>query len=146
LSRIVIEITENELTDERVFIKKQSLAKRWGCSLALDDFGSGYNIGIAFLTFYPDFVKLNMAVTRGIDKDINRQNFVRAILQYTKSRKVKLIAEGIETKEEMDTLIQLGADYLQGYYLGRPSLQPKKISPKIVQEILEQSNEHLAEP
>lgn len=78
-----------------------------------------------------------MAVTRGIDKDINRQNFVRAILQYTKSRKVKLIAEGIETKEEMDTLIRLGADYLQGYYLGTPSLQPKKISPKITQEILE---------
>lgn len=137
LSRIVIEITENELTDERVFIKKQSLAKRWGCSLALDDFGSGYNIGIAFLTFYPDFVKLDMAITRGIDKDINRQNFVRAILQYTKSRKVKLVAEGIETKAEMETLIRLGADYLQGYYLGRPSPKPKKIPPKIVEEIQE---------
>ncbi len=135
LHRVTIEITESEQTDEKIMRKKQEAAERWNSHIALDNFGSGYNVGITFLTFCPDFVKLDMAITRGIDKDLNRQNFVKALLQYARSRKVRIIAEGIETKAEMNTLIELGVDYLQGYYIGRPSHKPQSISPKVIKEI-----------
>lgn len=135
LHRIVAEITESEQADEKIIRKKQRIAERWNSYIALDDFGSGYNLGVTFLTFCPDFVKLDMVITRGIDRDLNRQNFVKALLQYTRSRKVRIIAEGIETKAEMNTLIELGVDCLQGYYIGRPSHKPQSISPKVIREI-----------
>ena len=83
----------------------------------------------------PTFVKLDMTIITGIEKDLNRQNLLKTLLPYVKDRQIKTIAEGVETKAEMDTLIEFGVDYLQGYYIGKPSMVPQKISPKIVSEI-----------
>lgn len=139
LHRLVIEVIENEQADERIIKKKQQIAERWGIHLALDDFGSGYNSEIVLLTLSPAFVKLEMTIIRGIDTDINRQKLVKTLISYSKDRKIKTIAEGVETKAEMDTLIEFGIDYLQGYYIGKPSLKPEKLPPKIISEITEKN-------
>lgn len=135
LERIVIEIIENEQINERITKKKQQIARAWNCELALDDFGSGYNSEIALLILTPCYIKIDMIIIRDIDKDINRQKLLQNIISYAKGRHIKIIAEGVETKEEMDTVISFGVDYIQGYYIGKPSFKPGEIEESVVREI-----------
>jgi len=65
---------------------------------------------------------------------------LETLISYSKDRNIKIIAEGIETKAEMDMLIEFGVDYLQGYYIGKSNLIPQKLSPKIVYEIEEKNS------
>ena len=135
LNRLVIEIIESEQLDDKITKKKQDMVTKWNGSIALDDFGSGYNSEIALLVLSPSFIKIDISIIRGIDKDINRQKLLNNLLSYSKDRNIKVIAEGVETKKEMNTLIRFGVDYLQGYYIGRPNKIPQQISEKIVEEI-----------
>lgn len=136
LGNIVLEIIENEQSNELCTKIKQDAVTRWGSHLALDDFGSGYNNEMVLLVLQPKYIKIDMAIIRGIDQDRNRQKLLENILSYAIVRDIKIIAEGVETKKEMDKVIELGVDYLQGYYLGRPNLVPQEISEKIINEIL----------
>ena len=135
LNRLVIEIIESEQLDDKITRKKQDMITKWNSSIALDDFGSGYNSEIALLVLSPSFIKIDISIIRGIDRDRNRQKLLNNLLSYAKDRNIKVIAEGVETKKEMDTLIKFGVDYLQGYYIGRPNKIPQQISEKIVEEI-----------
>lgn len=135
LSRIVVEIIENEQSNEECTKVKQEAVARWGSHLALDDFGSGYNNETTLLILSPKFIKIDMAIIRGIDRDFNRQKLVRNILSYAQNRNTKIIAEGIETKDEMEKLIEIGVDYMQGYYLGMPHMTPQSIAEDIVDQI-----------
>jgi len=139
LHRIVIEIIEKEQADEEIIKKKQQIAKRWNIHLALDDFGAGYNSEVILLALSPTFVKVDRTLIRGIDKDKNRQKLLENLISYAKHKKIKTIAEGIETKAEMETLIEFGVDYLQGYYIGKPSIKPRRLSPQIISEIKEKN-------
>ncbi len=136
LGNIVLEIIENEQSNEHCTKTKQDAVTRWGSHLALDDFGSGYNNEMVLLILQPKYIKIDMAIIRGINVDKNRQKLLENILSYAVSRDIKIIAEGVPTKEEMDKVIELGVDYLQGYYLGKPNLVPQGLSPKIIKEIL----------
>jgi len=140
LHRIVIEVTENEQANEETIRKKQSIAKRWNIHLALDDFGAGYNSEIILLALSPSFVKVEKTLIRGVDRDKNRQKLLETIISYSKDRKIKTIAEGIENKAEMDILIEFGVDYLQGYYIGKASHIPQKLSPQVAREIKERNS------
>lgn len=140
LSHIVVEIIENEQSNEQCTKKKQDTVASWNSSLALDDFGSGYNSEIALLVLSPAFIKIDMTIIRGIDKDLNRQKLLQNLLSYAKSRQIKVIAEGIETKEEMETLILFDVDYMQGYYLGKPNMIPGKIPKKLTKKIRQTNN------
>lgn len=135
LDNIVVEITENEQSDEECTKTKQDMVARWGGHLALDDFGSGYNSELSLLILFPKYVKIDMNIIRGIDIDLNRQKLLRNMLSYAKNRDIKIIAEGIETKDEMDKLIEFGVDYMQGYYLGKPNMIPQALDPKVKSEI-----------
>ena len=139
LKQVIVEIIENEQSDEQITRKKQQMVERWGSELALDDFGSGYNSEIALLFLSPKYVKMDRSMIQGIDQDLNRQKLVQNLLPYVQGRGMKIIAEGIEHKAEMDMLISFGVDYLQGYYLGKPHFTPLPIDPKIKKEIKEQN-------
>lgn len=136
LDRIVVEVTENEQSDDECTRIKQEMVARWGSDLALDDFGSGYNSELSLLILSPKYVKIDMNIVRGIDIDINRQKLLENMLSYAKNRDIKIIAEGIETRDEMDKLIEFGVDYMQGYYLGKPNLIPQSLSSKIKEKII----------
>ena len=135
LSQMVLEVIENEQTDEDCTRYKQDTIDRWGAEMALDDFGAGYNNDVILLKLRPAYVKIDMALITGIANDSVKQNIVRNLISYFGGTEVKTIAEGVENKEDMTLLIEMGIDYLQGYYLGRPSFEPQPIPPEVVAEI-----------
>lgn len=141
LDQIVMELTEEEKLDERSMQKKQEYVRRWNSKVALDDYGTGYSGDSTLLSVNPDFVKVDMSIVRGIDGDKNRQRILENLISYTRERNIRVIAEGVETKEEMKTLILLGVDYLQGFFLGMPKPVPKEIPKEVKQLILSAQKE-----
>nr|WP_305146638.1 GGDEF and EAL domain-containing protein [Anaerovorax odorimutans] len=135
LPQVVFEITEEAHLSEKLQTVKMKFIKKWGCGLALDDYGSGYNSEKALLELSPDYVKIDMNIIRSIDQDSNKQEIVRHIISYGHERNMKIIAEGIENREEACTVIRLGADYLQGYYLAKPARIPPKPDPLVLDVI-----------
>lgn len=123
LDRVVIEITEGDFGRE-LFGYKESLARRWGSCLAIDDFGAGYNGDATLLELQAAFVKIDMSIVRGIDADVDRQDILRSLLGYAHDRNVRVIAEGVETEGELAAVIRLGVDYIQGFIVGKPSPTP----------------------
>ncbi|WP_312354273.1 GGDEF domain-containing protein [Aminipila sp.] len=89
--------------------------------IAIDDFGSGYSGLNRVCSFSPNFIKIDMELVRCMDTDSVKRSIVGAIVQFCKEAKIKVIAEGIERRDELRTLIDIGADYGQGYYLAKPS-------------------------
>ena len=137
LDNLVIELLENEKSNGNNISKKRNLIKKWDAKLAIDDFGSGYNNEAVLLAITPDFVKIDMEIVRGIDKDLNRQQITKNLISYAKQRKIKIVAEGVETKEELEKIIELGVDYIQGYYFSKPEFVPPEISDDLVREVLD---------
>jgi diguanylate cyclase (GGDEF)-like protein len=136
LDRLVVELLENERSNgENISVKRKSIEK-WNAKLAIDDFGSGYNNEAVLLAITPDYVKIDMGIVRGIDKDLNRQQISQNLISYAKQRGVKIVAEGVETREELEKLIEFGVDYIQGYYFSKPDFTPPKINDDLVEEIL----------
>lgn len=137
LDRLVIELLENERSNGENISKKRKSIEKWNAQLAIDDFGSGYNNEAVLLAITPDFVKIDMGIVRGIDKDLNRQQISKNLILYAKQRDIKIVAEGVETKEELEKLIEFGVDYLQGYYFSKPEFSPPEISQELIKEVLE---------
>jgi EAL domain-containing protein (putative c-di-GMP-specific phosphodiesterase class I) len=109
----------------------------WNALIALDDFGTGYNSEYALITMHPDIIKIDRSIIEGCDKDISKYTMIRNLVKIARENNVKVLAEGIETRSEMETVIRCGADYLQGYYLSRPVFEPNGISEKVKKEITE---------
>ena len=89
--------------------------------LSLDDYGCGINNMDMVKTMSPDIVKLDRTLISGIDHIAEKQENVKALLPEFHAMNIQVVAEGVETKEELDCLMALGVDLFQGYYLGRPS-------------------------
>lgn len=141
LKRVVLEITESEPGIEEYSPKKVQIAKRWGAQVALDDYGSGYNSESVLIFLSPDLVKVDMSIIQGIDKDVDRQNMLDHLISYARSRGIKVLAEGVETQAEMQTVIARGVDYLQGYYIGKPAFEITPIPERVIKEIRQAANE-----
>ena len=141
LSRIVVELTEEEKQNDVFVTLKKEYTKKWGAALALDDYGTGYNGEAMLLYLSPQYVKIDMSIVRDIDIDEDRQKILSNLLSYTRERGIQVIAEGVETRSEMDTLIRCGVSYLQGYYLGEPALHAAQISNRVLNEIRQAQRE-----
>ena len=89
--------------------------------IAIDDFGTGINNFDVIDAANPDIVKIDRTLLTDIDKDKYRQEQLREIIDTFHARKISVVAEGIETEGEFETMKELGADFFQGYYLKRPS-------------------------
>lgn len=134
---IIFEITEKNAFDALdVFISSIDHYKKQNFKIGIDDFGSGYSGLNRVCAFSPDFIKLDMNLIRDIDKDPIKKSAVSATIKFCKESGIKVVAEGVETLEELKVLIRLGADFAQGYYLARPHEQFKMLDSTIVQQIL----------
>lgn len=121
MDRMIIEILEYpEISVEKSVLKSQH-AKQYRNILAIDDYGTGISDMSAVNLMEPQIVKLDRSLISDIDKDVYKQANVTEIIDLLHSQKRKIVAEGIERKEEFDYLVSLGIDYFQGYYLARPS-------------------------
>ncbi len=118
--RIVLEITEHVAITDYPAIRNSIALLGPNIRLAVDDAGAGFASFRHILELAPDFVKLDMGLVRGIDADPARQALVAGMVFFAAERKLLLIAEGIETREELQTLRHLGVPLGQGYLLGRP--------------------------
>lgn len=134
-SQLVLEITEQELLSKEALERKTS--KGFLGAVALDDYGSGYNSEKSFLALSPKYIKVDMVIIRDIDTDIDKQQIVANIVKYAHQRGMYIVAEGVETAEELKKVLELEVDLLQGYYLSRPAATPGAINPdalKIIEE------------
>jgi diguanylate cyclase (GGDEF)-like protein len=127
--RIVFEITEREaIKNISIFKSTINNYKMQDFKIAIDDAGAGYS-GLNLISdINPHFIKLDMNLIRDVDKDMTKQSLLRSMVEFSNLTNTKLIAEGIETEEELETLVEIGINYGQGYYLQRPdfSFQPIK--------------------
>ena len=94
--------------------------RKLGFRIAVDDLGAGYAGLTTFTLLQPDFVKLDMTLVRDIDADTTRQRVVGTMARLCRELGMSVVAEGIETVAERDTLLTLGCDLLQGYLFARP--------------------------
>jgi EAL domain-containing protein (putative c-di-GMP-specific phosphodiesterase class I) len=122
LDRVILEITENSLLEDTpgVVAEMERLIGD-GLNFAVDDMGAGYS-GLRQITAVrPSYLKLDRSLISGIDSDPDRGALVSAMLGYVRQTGGHLIAEGVETEAELDTLRRLGVTLIQGYLLGRPA-------------------------
>jgi PAS domain S-box-containing protein len=120
-SLIVFELTETALLrDEgaaRSFIER---VEKLGCKLALDDFGTGYG-GFTYLKHLPvDSLKIDIEFVRDLPQSPSSEHVVRAVVSLARGFGQKTVAEGVEDAETLELLRELGVDYAQGYFIGRP--------------------------
>lgn len=120
--RIIIEITEESaVKDYNLFGRAIERYRSRGYRIAIDDFGSGYG-GLKMLSMIePDFVKIDRYFISNIDQAAVNLNLVDSITTTCHSMGIKVIAEGIEREEELNAVLNLGLEFLQGYYLRKPS-------------------------
>lgn len=123
--RLVFELTESQPLDELDLLRVASdHFRRQGFAVALDDLGAGYAGLRVWSELCPDYVKIDRHFISGIDKDPVKREFVRAMLDIAHRMGHKAIAEGIETEAEFNTLIIMGVEYAQGYFIAHPQAFP----------------------
>lgn len=119
--RLVIELTEHGAVDDyEGLLAKLSAYRAQGVRLAIDDAGAGYAGLQHIVRLRPDIIKLDMALTRNVDSDPARRALASALIFYARETGCQILAEGIETDAELQTLKLLGVAKGQGYRLGRP--------------------------
>ncbi len=117
---LIVEITEHETIDDYDGLRHAIEGLGTHIRVAVDDAGAGVaNLG-HIIDLRPDFVKLDISLVRGVNADLGRQAMVVGMRHFSKTAGCRLIAEGVETVEEADTLTSLGVEFGQGYLLGRP--------------------------
>lgn len=121
-SRIVLEVTERAaILDFTRFKESLQVMRDHGFHIAIDDLGSGYSALNTLAEIVPEFIKFDMALIRGIDANPVRQNLVRNMRAFADDLGVKVVAEGVETRGEYETVRELGCHLIQGYYFARPA-------------------------
>ena len=139
LSRCTIEITERDETTAEEISRIMNLTDQGEpCQFAVDDYGTGYSNIVNLLRYKPNVIKIDRYLITEIQNDVNKQMFVKNTVEFAEQNNIQCLAEGVETKEELETVISYGVDLIQGYYTAMPSEQViQEIDPKIVKEILE---------
>ncbi len=123
--RVVVELTEHFLIEDyRAIQLAVESFRELGAMLSVDDTGAGFASLRHILDLAPDYVKLDITLCRGIDRDPARRALASALVSFTRETNSVLVAEGIETATERVTLSDLGVQYGQGYLLGRPAPLP----------------------
>ena len=114
------------------------------CSLPLDDYGSGYSNERSLLELSPNYIKIDLSIIRSIDTDANKRQIVSNTVSYAHLRGMNVVAEGLETADEVRTVLSLGVDLLQGFFLAMPQVEPGGASEEslaVIAEMHSQSDE-----
>lgn len=137
LKNAVIEITEDESisSDELEKIRKFG-SDRYEVNIAIDDYGTGHSNMVNLINYKPQVVKIDRFLITDIHKDKNKQMFVNSIISFSRDNDIRVLAEGVETSEELEMVIKLGVDLIQGYYTAKPA-------PEILQELPETLREEI---
>jgi len=126
--RVVLELTDRAsldgISDVRDHIERLRLL---GFRIAIDDVGAGQADSNIFSQLEPEFVKLDISIIRGVDRDPAKSRIVQSLVRLCHNMGKAVVAEGVENACERDVLVEIGCDFLQGYFLGVPtSFQERK--------------------
>lgn len=133
---VVVEMTEQSELDDNEFSKIKEQYKRMNIKIAVDDYGTGYSNVQNLIRYMPDYVKIDRSLLTEIQNSSKKRHFVREIVEFCHDNGILALAEGVETAEELRTVILLGVDLIQGYYTSRPNAQILETIPyEIKQEI-----------
>jgi EAL domain-containing protein (putative c-di-GMP-specific phosphodiesterase class I) len=121
-SRVTVELTEHLAIDdyERFRDAVQPLREAGG-KVAIDDFGAGYASLRHILRVRPELIKLDISLTERIDEDPIAHGLAAALVSFAEEVGVSLVAEGIGTDDQLDTMMELGFRYGQGFHFGVPA-------------------------
>lgn len=131
---VIFEITERDvIADIAGFIATINHYKNQGYNIAIDDAGAGYS-GLNLISdVNPHYIKLDMKLIRDVDTDNLKFALVKGMVEFSKVSNISLIAEGIETYGEIETLVKLGVHYGQGYFIQKPNAEVLEIRQEILQ-------------
>lgn len=119
--RIVLEITERSaITDFIAFRSTLEYLRALGFSVAVDDAGAGYGSLQCLAEVHPEWLKIDLSLVRNCDSDEIRASLIASLVVFAGRIGVKLVAEGVETAEELATLREVGVEYAQGFLFSRP--------------------------
>ncbi len=122
---LVVEVTEHSAVEDYGELKRAiDKFRARGVRLAIDDLGTGFASFMHIVKLLPEFMKLDLSLTRDIERDPVKQALTAALVGFATQINAHLIAEGVETVQEMQTLTALGVECAQGYYLGAPAPAP----------------------
>lgn len=126
-SRIVFELLEDEdikdLTLVKEFITK---VKKMGVKIAIDDFGAGYSNFQRLFDYQPDIIKIDGSLVKNIEHNKLSLSIIKTIVNFSKEQNIKIVAEYVENESIFNILNNLGVDYSQGYFFGKPTALQKK--------------------
>ncbi|MCA8910863.1 MAG: EAL and GGDEF domain-containing protein [Planctomycetes bacterium] len=143
LPNLVIEITEKEsISDYENFEAAIQHYISRGFRVALDDFGSGHSGLTTLVSAHPHFLKLDMEITREVDKRPYKQTLVRSLVAMASNMNAVLIAEGVENWSELETLIKLGVRYAQGFLFAPPQFEPPRVPKEVRKRVTEMSRNY----
>ncbi|WP_244888141.1 EAL domain-containing protein [[Bacillus] enclensis] len=124
---LVFEVVETEKIEDVSHLKSVlEVYKREGMKVALDDVGSGFATIEMLSLLQPDIVKIDRSYISGCDRDTDKQQFLKTVIQTARELGISVLAEGIERKEELAFCKEVGVNYGQGYLIGKPALVPEK--------------------
>ncbi len=134
----VFEVTEQDTSsDEELEAIKRLGGEAGQAQIAIDDCGTGHSNIVNLLRYSPQIIKVDHYLIHGIEKDTNKQMFLKNTIEFASMNHIKVLAEGVETAEELKTVIEYGVDLIQGFYTGRPADKPAdSIEDRIRNEII----------
>ena len=116
-----VEVTESALMEDESLLKKSvATLKKKGYAVWLDDFGSGYSSLNVLKDYEFDVVKIDMVFLKGFGNNEKSKILIKSIIELAKLLNMRTLTEGVETKEHVDFLREVGCERLQGYYFGKP--------------------------
>lgn len=118
---IVLEVTERAALDASPLVQRRLETLRGaGYRVAVDDLGAGYSGLTSLAQLRPEVVKLDISLTRGVCREPTKRKLVQMMVALCRDLEMGLVAEGVETRDDRDALIDVGCDLLQGYLFGAP--------------------------
>jgi diguanylate cyclase (GGDEF)-like protein len=140
LTGLVIEVTEHELaTDDAALATDLASLRARGARVAVDDAGAGYAGLQQLMRVAPDLIKLDRSLVQNIHEDTAKQALVESFVRFGRRTGAQVVAEGIETEEELGVLSDLDVTYGQGYFLAKPGPPWVAVSPWVSEKLLRRS-------
>jgi EAL domain-containing protein (putative c-di-GMP-specific phosphodiesterase class I) len=120
--KITFEIVESEqIRDYGRLMEFIEIVKSYGCKIAIDDFGSGYSNFDYLFNFDVDFLKIDGSLIKNIDTDERSFMIVKTIVAFAKEAQIQTVAEFVHSQEIATIVKEIGIDYAQGYFYGKPT-------------------------
>ncbi len=139
---VVVENLDIDHHDSELITEKHEIIRKWGGMMALDNFGMGHNNETAMFNSNPDIVIIDRALIDGCSSDSGKATVIGNMIHLAGERGALVMAQGVESDEDLRAVISMGADLVQGFYIAKPEFEPKPLSEEIVSEIAKYSKKN----